>query len=87
MVVAWAIGRLTGQGGGHGHGTYAKVVSQLASLGSIVFMPLISIVLALVYLKLRQMGGEDLVVVEASAGDSGQAAPAGGAQETSKICL
>jgi hypothetical protein len=38
----------------------AKAVSHLISLLNIVVVPLISITVALLYLKLRQMGGETL---------------------------
>lgn len=39
-------------------GVSAEIISQIASLVSIVVMPLVSIVPALLYLKMRQMGGE-----------------------------
>lgn len=35
-----------------------KLIAELASLSGIFFTPLVSIVLALVYLKMRQLGGE-----------------------------
>jgi serine/threonine protein kinase len=37
-----------------------KVASELSALNSILVLPLVSIVVALVYLKLRQLGGQDL---------------------------
>jgi hypothetical protein len=37
-----------------------KVVPELAGLSSIFVLPLVSIVMALVYLKMRQLGGEPI---------------------------
>lgn len=45
--------------------TSEKVLSQLVSLTSILVLPLVSIVPALLYLKLRQLGGETLTEVMA----------------------
>ena len=42
------------------HGIQIKITSQLASLVNIFVLPLISIVPALLYLKMRQFGGETL---------------------------
>ena len=36
-----------------------KIASELSALNSILVLPLVSIVVALVYLKLRQLGGQD----------------------------
>ncbi|MBI1178421.1 protein kinase [bacterium] len=46
-------------------GVSAEIVSQVASLVSIIVMPLVSIVPALLYLKMRQMGGETVSEVVA----------------------
>lgn len=50
-------------------GGRAEVVSQFASLVSVVVSPLVSIVPALLYLKLRQFGGETLSDIAAPAGE------------------
>ena len=47
----------------------AKAVSQLVSLTSIFLLPLVSIVPALLYLKMRQLGGETLTDVMAQVED------------------
>jgi hypothetical protein len=39
------------------------VVSELITLSSIFVLPLVSIVMALVYLKMRQLGGEEMTQV------------------------
>jgi serine/threonine protein kinase/uncharacterized membrane protein len=44
---------------------WMKTLDQLASLNSIILMPLVSIVPALLYLKMRQLGGETLTDVMA----------------------
>jgi hypothetical protein len=37
-----------------------RVMAELSSLGSVLILPLVSIVAALVYIKMRQAGGQDL---------------------------
>jgi len=51
-------------------GSRGEVISQFASLVSIVVLPLVSIVPALLYLKLRQFGGETLSDIAAPTGES-----------------
>jgi len=50
-------------------GSRGEVISQFASLVSIVVLPLVSIVPALLYLKLRQFGGETLADIAALTGE------------------
>ena len=50
-------------------GSRGEVISQFASLVSIVVLPLVSIVPALLYLKLRQFGGETLSDIAGPAGE------------------
>jgi hypothetical protein len=52
-------------------GTFSKVIAELASLTSVFVSPLVSIVPALLYLKLRQFGGEPLTEVMARLADAG----------------
>jgi hypothetical protein len=49
---------------------HVQFVSQWASLTSILFLPLLSIVPALLYLKMRQLGGEPLTQIELEVGRS-----------------
>ena len=56
--------RLLGiQGGGIKVSPHVRVTSQLTSLSTIFVMPLMSIVPALLYLKMKQLGGETLAGV------------------------
>jgi serine/threonine protein kinase len=59
-IVGALIGAFTGATARDKHGIQIKITSQLASLVNIFVLPLLSIVPALVYLKMRQLGGETL---------------------------
>jgi serine/threonine protein kinase len=59
-IVGALIGAFTGATARNKHGIQIKITSQLASLVNIFVLPLLSIVPALVYLKMRQLGGETL---------------------------
>jgi hypothetical protein len=63
MVVSFFIGRIRFVAGGHAtRGVRSEQISQqLLSLVNIFVIPLMSIVPALLYLKMRQLGGEPLV--------------------------
>lgn len=50
-------------------GIYEQAILELTSLSSILLLPLLSIVPALLYLKMRQMGGETLDQVVARVGE------------------
>src|SRR5262249_6652432 len=60
-----------------------KVISELTALSSMFVLPLISIVLALVYLKMRQLGGEPLVALGADVRESRAALDEGSASSPS----
>jgi len=60
VIVSAAIGLLTGSATRQKHGLQVKITSQLAGLINIFVLPLLSIVPALLYLKMRQFGGETL---------------------------
>jgi hypothetical protein len=47
------------------HGRSANVVSKLVPLASIFYLPLVSMVPALLYLKMRELGGETLTEIMA----------------------
>ncbi|HEX6190587.1 MAG TPA: serine/threonine-protein kinase [Pyrinomonadaceae bacterium] len=59
-IVGAAIGAITGAAKKGGEGVTVKVTAQALSLVNIFVLPLISIVPALLYLKMRQFGGETL---------------------------
>jgi len=59
-IVGGIIGALTGATTHDKHGLQVKITSQLAGLINIFVLPLLSIVPALLYLKMRQFGGETL---------------------------
>ena len=59
-IVGSIVGALTGATTHEKHGLRVKVASQAASLINIFVLPLLSIVPALLYLKMRQFGGETL---------------------------
>ncbi len=62
MVVSFFIGRIRVVTGGHAERSLSNQISQqLLSLVNIFVVPLMSIVPALLYLKMRQLGGEALV--------------------------
>jgi serine/threonine protein kinase len=52
---------------------HVKVIGEISALSSIFVLPLVSIVLALVYLKMRQLGGELLSQLRPQIETSGQA--------------
>jgi serine/threonine protein kinase len=60
-MVGALIGALTGATGTHGKASIqVKITGQLSALINIFILPLLSIVPALLYLKMRQFGGETL---------------------------
>ena len=59
-IVGSIMGALTGATTHEKHGLRVKVASQAAGLINIFVLPLLSIVPALLYLKMRQFGGETL---------------------------
>jgi len=59
-IVGSIVGALTGATTHEKHGLRVKVASQAAGLINIFVLPLLSIVPALLYLKMRQFGGETL---------------------------
>jgi hypothetical protein len=63
-LVPWLILRILSPAGTHAETLAQRATSELSSLSSILFMPLVSIVLALVYLKMRQLAGESPVPLE-----------------------
>lgn len=62
-IVSGALGALVGLIFGHRDSTPYRIVSQLLNLNQIFVLPLLSIVPALLYIKMRQLGGEPLSVV------------------------
>jgi hypothetical protein len=65
MTVSALLGRLsvrtsTGKTGGGVHLSTGPIYQQLTGLVNIIIIPLFSIVPALLYLKMRQLGGETL---------------------------
>jgi serine/threonine protein kinase/uncharacterized membrane protein YsdA (DUF1294 family) len=72
-IVGGIIGALTGASS-HGKAKVSvKVTSQLSGLVNIFILPLLSIVPALLYLKMRQLGGETINDVMAMIEDEGAA--------------
>jgi serine/threonine protein kinase len=72
-IVGAVIGAVTGASS-HGKATVSvKVTSQLSGLVNIFILPLLSIVPALLYLKMRQLGGETINDVMAMIDDEGAA--------------
>jgi len=59
-IIGGLIGAAIGSSGVESHKVRIKVTSQFASLVNIFVLPLLSIVPALLYLKMRQFGGETL---------------------------
>ena len=59
-IVGSIMGALTGATTHEKHGLRVKVASQAAGLINVFVLPLLSIVPALLYLKMRQFGGETL---------------------------
>jgi len=59
-IIGGAIGAALGSSSLQTHKVRVKVTSQLSSLVNIFILPLLSIVPALLYLKMRQLGGETL---------------------------
>jgi serine/threonine protein kinase len=64
MLVGGVVGAISGSGPKNTHGAVVITVNQLPAilspLANIIITPLTSIMMALLYLKLRQMGGESL---------------------------
>jgi hypothetical protein len=60
LLVAWLVGGLALKAGHTGAHITTKASPRLVQLLNIVIVPLISITSALLYLKLRQMGGETM---------------------------
>jgi serine/threonine protein kinase len=60
LLVAWLVGGLALKAGHTGAHITTKASPRLVSFLNIIIVPLISITSALLYLKLRQMGGETL---------------------------
>ncbi len=71
-IVQGSLGALLGAAS-QGRGVHAKVFQPLASLVNIFVIPLMSIVPALVYLKMRQFGGETLNEVMSQLEEEGEA--------------
>jgi serine/threonine protein kinase len=62
-ILSALIAALTGARTANKHGVQVRVASQLSGLINIFVLPLLSIVPALLYLKMRQFGGETLTDV------------------------
>jgi serine/threonine protein kinase len=60
VFIQWALTRLIGLGPEDKESVRQNVLSELITLSSIFVTPLISIVLALVYLKMRLLAGEEM---------------------------
>lgn len=60
ILAEWLIARIIGPGTGGSKGGPSQTVQELSSLGSIFVLPLVSIVMSLVYLKMRQLAGEEM---------------------------
>jgi hypothetical protein len=69
MLVASLFGMLTGATTAHHRTVRVKIGTQLSGLVNIFVLPLMSIVPALLYLKMRQFGGETLTDVMAQIED------------------
>lgn len=65
QLTRWLAGRLIGLETLPEQDLRAKVLSKLVPLVSILYLPLLSIVPALLYLKMREMGGETLIEIMA----------------------
>jgi serine/threonine protein kinase len=63
VAVGGVVGALIGANAAKGAGVRLKVTGQFASLVNIFVLPLLAIVPALLYLKMRQLGGETLTDV------------------------
>jgi serine/threonine protein kinase len=59
-IIGGVVGAITGASTKRGSGRTVKILSDAANLVNIFFLPLLSIVPALLYLKMRQFGGETL---------------------------
>ena len=68
-IIGGIIGAITGASSKRGSGRSVKILSDAASLINIFVLPLFSIVPALLYLKMRQFGGETLTDVMAQLDD------------------
>lgn len=69
MIMGSIVGAVTGSATHQKHGVQFKVASHLSGLINIFILPLLSIVPALLYLKMRQFGGETLNDVMAQLDD------------------
>jgi serine/threonine protein kinase len=69
VIIGSIIGAMTGSATHEKHGVTFKITSQLAGLVNIFILPLLAIVPALLYLKMRQFGGETLTDVMAQLQD------------------
>ncbi len=70
-LVQWAIARLAGLRATEKASVQQNIVSDLIALSSILVLPLVSIVVALVYLKMRQLGGEEMSQVRTHIEEAG----------------
>ena len=59
-IIGGIVGAITGASTRRGSGKGIKILTDAANLLNIFFLPLLSIVPALLYLKMRQFGGETL---------------------------
>ena len=62
-IVSACVGYMAGRSKANKNGPSAQVVQQVLELANIFVIPLISIVPALLYVKMRQLGGESLASV------------------------
>lgn len=60
IAIQFVIARLAGVRGGEKPSLTQNVASELITLSSVFFLPLVAIVMALVYLKMRQLAGEEM---------------------------
>ncbi len=65
QLIRWLAGTLVGLEALPKHGLSANVLSKVVPLASIFYLPLLSMVPALLYLKMRELGGETLTEVMA----------------------
>lgn len=59
-IIGAIVGAITGASTKRGSGRTVKILADAANLLNIFFLPLLSIVPALLYLKMRQFGGDTL---------------------------
>jgi hypothetical protein len=63
MTVSFFVGLMAGRAQAHKNSITAQIYRQVLDLANIFVIPLISIVPALLYVKMRQLGGEALTTV------------------------